>query len=81
MQKQNKTIFLKYKYNFMEGERAKYVVQNFQILNGIYDPQKVHSSKDKAQTHYQACEMFHDLAPIHVRLTSCPSVGRYQELV
>lgn len=38
LQKQNKTIFLKHKYNFMEGERAKYVVQIFQILNGTYDP-------------------------------------------
>lgn len=41
----NPTIFLKLKYNFMEGEKAKYVVQNFQILNGIYDPQKVHYSR------------------------------------
>lgn len=39
MQK-NRTIFLKRRYNFMEGEKAKYVVQNFQILNGIYDPPK-----------------------------------------
>lgn len=33
-------FFLSVKYNFTEGEKAKYVVQNFQILNGIYDPPK-----------------------------------------
>lgn len=38
--------FLKYKYDFLKvGKRAQNLVQNFHILSGLYDPQKVHYSR------------------------------------
>jgi len=51
------------------------LVQKFQILTGGYDSKKVPSSRGlRPKLITRAYKVLHDLALVHVRLTSCLSM-------